>query len=299
MKTLYHILTFIFLLSVVNSTRGQDLKSYKLKGKVKSYHEIDYEVVNKFGEIKKGNKVSDNSGVDELKSFDIKGKETECINNIVYHSEKGVTIIQVKIILKRDSQSNIFEKSTYQSQDNSLYIEKFKFNEIGQVLEETTCDSDGTTTSLIQYIYDENGNCTGYNKNGGIFSKEIFLNGYKTERIEFYPQGNINYSSKYDPNGNMIESSNYKPDGSLIFTNTSKYDSDGNKVEYISRTFRTITKYDLNGNKIENITYYNDGSKEIVTNKYTFDKQGNWVKRIQLTNDVPKYWTERTIVYYQ
>ena len=45
MKTLYPILTLIFLISVINSTYGQDLKSYKLKGKVKSYRENTYGIV--------------------------------------------------------------------------------------------------------------------------------------------------------------------------------------------------------------------------------------------------------------
>lgn len=58
-------------------------------------------------------------------------------------------------------------------------------------------------------------------------------------------------------------------------------------------------KYDEKGNQIESNSYNSDGSLDSKwTYKYEFDKQGNWVKRIDFEDGIPKFLLEREYEYY-
>ena len=58
-------------------------------------------------------------------------------------------------------------------------------------------------------------------------------------------------------------------------------------------------KYDEKGNKIESNRYNSDGSLYIKwTYKYEFDKQGNWIKRIDFKDEIPEFILEREYEYY-
>ena len=111
------------------------------------------------------------------------------------------------------------------------------------------------------YQYDENGNMTEMN----IRSK------YGSLKNKFF--------YKYDENGNMTEEN--------------RYDSDG--IKYGKDTY----KYDEKGNKIEENMYNSDGSlRSKNTYKYEFDKQGNWIKKIEFKDGIPEYILERQYEYY-
>ena len=59
-------------------------------------------------------------------------------------------------------------------------------------------------------------------------------------------------------------------------------------------------KYDEKGNKIEENRYESDGSLDNKwTYKYEFDKQGNWIKRIDFENKIAKFILEREYEYYK
>lgn len=58
-------------------------------------------------------------------------------------------------------------------------------------------------------------------------------------------------------------------------------------------------KYDEKGNKIESNEYNSDGSLYSKwTYKYEFDKQGNWIKRIDFKDEIPEFILEREYEYY-
>ena len=84
---------------------------------------------------------------------------------------------------------------------------------------------------------------------------------------------------KYNEKGNQVESNRYNSDGSLIGKRTYKYDE--------------------KGNKIESNWYNSDGSLDSkTTRKYEFDKQGNWLMRIDSEDEIPNFILEREYEYY-
>ena len=110
---------------------------------------------------------------------------------------------------------------------------------------------------------------------------------------------------KYDEKGNNIENNWYNSDGSLDSKWTYKYDEKGNNIEenrynsdgslYSKWTY----KYDEKGNNIESNRYKSDGSLDSKwTYKYEFDKQGNWIKRIDFKDEIPEFILEREYEYY-
>ena len=291
MKTFYYSLITITLFSGVISTFGQELKHYNLKGKVKSFHQIDYDVVNSFGELKKGKKIVSNDfntlpQCDNLVTFNINGKET---GNIHFKTTGDVLR---KLISKRDIKGNVIEEIDL---DKSV---KYKYNEKGQIIEKTTYNSGGTIIP-IKFKYDDSGNWIGYNQNGSIDSKEIFNNGNKIEKIDYDSDGNITYYEKYDENGKIIESD--QPPNTNFYSR--KYDNTGHEIQHIWKMdgvdLRVTTEYDINGNEIE-IQYLNNirNFTSIDTYKYKLDTHGNWVRMILYEDGKPTTWTERTIEYY-
>src|SRR5690554_1197246 len=136
-----------------------------------------------------------------------------------------------------------------------------KYNEKGNQIETNWYNSDGSLNSKIIYKYDEKGNQieqNEYNSDGSLNSKIIY---------------------KYDEKGNQIEQNGYNSDGSLY-----------SKIIY---------KYDEKRNKIEENLYNSDGSLDRkLTSNYEYDKQGNWIKRIDYTDEIPKFILEREYEYY-
>jgi hypothetical protein len=103
----------------------------------------------------------------------------------------------------------------------------------------------------------------------------------------------------------MIEALFYSPDGEAGNKSTWKYDNRGNMIEALLYNSdgeagkKMIFKYDDRCNIIEETTYNSDGSiYEAWNYKYEFDKQGNWIKRIEYISIIPKYIVERGIEYY-
>lgn len=303
MKPLYPILIIIFLFLGVDSTFGQDHP----RGKVKSYRESEYEIIKTGGEFKKGKKlVTDhkdsiimyfddkgnrvgnyNTYYDIFTSFDINGNETK----ETYYNSDGS--IWKKKVIKRDSTGNIIEEINL---DKTI---KYKYNESGQVLEETTYYSNGTTGSVkYQYKYDKKTNCTiSTSKNTRI----TYKNGHKIEKTIY--SGDTRFEHQYDDNGKIIEDCMYVGKNILTSRLIYKYDDSGNEIECIDQSYYKgrgrVSKYDLNGNKIEEISEKKDGSKLTTTYENTSDIHGNWIKRIVYRNGEPIQWLERTIEYYE
>ena len=102
---------------------------------------------------------------------------------------------------------------------------------------------------------------------------------YKAEdRFGKLEKGSLNskYTYRYDEKGNKTEQTTYNPDGSL------------NKNTY---------KYSENGKLTEVNEYDSDGSLH-STSKYEYDNQGNWIKRIDFEDAIPKHILEREYEYY-
>jgi YD repeat-containing protein len=157
---------------------------------------------------------------------------------------------------------------------------KILYDKQGKKIENNQYNSDGSLFIRIKYIYDKNGNIVQerrFDDTGIEMSSNVY---------------------KYDELGSLIESNE------LDYSYKYKYDADGNiiqmKVENHNINLDEIYKYkyDKNQNVTEEICF-NNGGKIISTinYRYIFDKEKNWIKKIEYQNGKAKYVVERKIKY--
>jgi hypothetical protein len=147
-------------------------------------------------------------------------------------------------------------------------------------------------------------------KNDSIsFQKRIVKYDKKGNKIEEYERGEsiYTYIYKYDDNGRKIEENYYGADSALEHKSKYQYDEKGNVAEFDQYAvqegwslYKTSYKRNKKGNCIElNISSCNDTTATRHTFEYlTYDKKGNWLKRVQYLNGKPKVVIERQIKYY-
>ena len=196
---------------------------------------------------------------------------------------------------------------SYEAKDRFGNIEKGKFKRYDW-------ENDFYLDSDFQIKYDEKGNKDVLNIYSHIDRQVIAKYVYQYDEKGNMTEMNIRskYGSlknkffyKYDENGNMTEENRYDSDGIKYGKDTYKYDEKGNKIEENmynsdgSLRSKDTYKYDEKGNKIEENMYNSDGSlRSKYTYKYEFDKQGNWIKKIEFKDGIPEYILERQYEYY-
>lgn len=146
---------------------------------------------------------------------------------------------------------------------SSGWSDKFEYDSMGKLTQESYYDSYGSLTTRRGYVYNSFGDITEesrYNSNG--------RNNYRNT-----------YAYKYDSDGKMLEKYSYSSSGSLVSAQKYCYNLSGNLVEDWSYgsdgTLGTQRKYDSQGNLIEE---YIPGSEWYE--KYTFDSSG---KRLEFS----------------
>lgn len=209
----------------------------------------------------------------ELMVFDSKGNKTEH----TFYKEDGT--YDYKQIIKRDAVAKTKESGTDLPGSGKGI---FRYDDNGNELEEQQYKSDGSLISKYINTHDANGNLTmskGYKPDGSLLTTRKWKYDSKGNTIESDMGWGID-SYKYDGNGNRTEQLNYNPDGTLKLRYTFKYDDKGNKTEEFKYTATGVLK-DHN------------------TWTYEYDKQGNWIKRTQITSEnEPFSIEERAFVYY-
>ena len=185
--------------------------------------------------------------------------------------------------------------------------------------------SDSVVETRSDYYYDTHG-ILYYSWNLKIFKS--FHNFLKSRTIyEYDNHGNVidfvketfnhsgglqsryRYVKDYDTLGNLIKKEKYNSNEILEFRYTYEYDKNSKLISktHLSPEFdgqsKTIFKYDRKGNlTIDDRRYiYLKENRSIVkiTYKYTYDRYGNWIKRIKFIDHVPDLITERKIEYYE
>ncbi len=185
---------------------------------------------------------------------------------------------------KFTNNGNLIEVDSYELDGTILWKTIYKLDEKGRKIESNDYKSNGTLDWKTIYNLDDKGNLIHsiyYNSDGTLSGKTIY---------------------KVDNKGYLIESNYYNSDGTLRGKEIYKRDKRGNIIEKVSpRSImcRAIYKLDDKGNKLESDIYNSDGTLERKkTFKYTFDKENNWVKRIDYKNNIPTFILEREIEYY-
>lgn len=242
----------------------------KLNGKVKSYKDCYYSLHEVFGKIKKGARLNDSIFRDQHVSFDKNGN----IALAIEYNPNGT--VNSRFTGMGDYANNHIE-SIFVRFDTEMKIDKKPFilktvNYPSGELCELTYKNDTSGLPVEQTIFD-------------LMGRALFK-----------------ITIKRDEKGNALEY-NFS-DGNV---DQYKYDNDGNRVEWISRTasgHTTVTfyKHDLSGNIVDESINDNFKSSykyhyEHNTYKYAFDKQGNWVERTDYEHDIPQRIVIRTIEY--
>ena len=221
---LYILSLTIILFSSCSTDDGvkNDLNEMNLNGKVKSIREYSYEAVEKFGEISKGNRISEISGSDEYILFNDKGNNIE---RNIYNSDGN---LDKKWTYKYDDKGNKIEVNGYNSDgslDNKL---TFNYDDKGNSIEVNVYNSDGSLNEKRTYKYDDKGN-------------KIEENWYNSDSSLY-----MKWTYEYNDRGNMIEKNWYKSDGNLFSKTTYKheYDKKNNWIKRIEFE-KEIPKYIL------------------------------------------------------
>ena len=110
----------------------------------------------------------------------------------------------------------------------------------------------------------------------------------------------------YNLYGNLTEENLYNPMGRLEKKALMVYDLNGRLsalIEYADKSvmIKTIQyKYDIQNNITDEIWYDKDNNVlDHYTNKYTYDKNKNWTKKMAYRNEVPVIITERELTYFK
>lgn len=282
---------FIFMRNEVILMAKNNLSKLNLKGNVKSIKQTTRYAVGSFECI--------------LSIFDCKGNKIEvndCDASLNY-----------KHTSKYDSRGNEIESVTY-NPDGSLSLKyTYKYDNKGNQIEENFLGLDDIIHEKSIRKYDSKGNLTSgcrYDKDGRLLSKwtcKYDSEGY--EICEKWDGSEYSCSKRkatiYNNYGNWTERYFYDEDDNLSMFSTFKYDNKGNNIEMNLynpdgiHVFVSYTKYDKNGNEIEMTIYNPDGSLDsIITYKYKYDKMGNWIYKLENSNDKLLNTFEREIEYY-
>lgn len=114
-----------------------------------------------------------------------------------------------------------------------------------------------------------------------------------------------NYAYAHDEEGRISEQTLTAKDGKVLWRNTFRYDADGNLTELTtfdadgSITARTVTQHDGKGFPTSTETFGPDNTPDkLLTHTYeTFDKKGNWLRRINHRDGKVVSLIEREITY--
>ena len=228
------------------------------------------------------------------------------------------------------------EISVTKSNNNGsvLYQEINYYSLDGTLTKSTTSNNDGSSNKQIDCVYDLKGNeaiffngiptykvPTKRNKNGiateertfsaqgDILYKIFFDSNRRKTSAENYDYGDFEYriTYKYDDKGNLIEEKKINRFGIVIWKAQTLYDINNNPYEKEqfnwcgSHLSKERYKYDDKGNQIERKRL---SRNDIIVDKrtcvYYYDKTGNWIKRIVLSNNNNEHpdITERKIEYH-
>lgn len=281
-------------------TDKTDLAENNLKGRVKSVNEIEYEAVEKFGEVEKGKKTSR-----IYREYNAAGYETLFIHE---RFEDGETDKFVRTT--RYENNKLIEMK--EEDNGQVAVSRFKYNAQGAVESMDELDGKGRLKSRQK---------TKYNTDG----LAVEVNVYKGDGSEY-----LRVVSTYNAKKEKVKEETYTKEGGLITAYTFAYDSRGNQAEYTYIDYgrnqkkptaykyvfddkdrkveerhsiagldkKEVFEYDAQGNLIGSVDQYGAEEKKV----YTYDAQNNWTKCIT-TKKTPYLGTEyviqeRQVKYY-
>lgn len=334
-KIIVSLIMFSSILLSNDKWQIQKPQPLSFNGKVKYIKEISYDMITNFGDYSKD---SNSANIEKhqyfnkekiiTKEFDYNYKGEifyevnytyNIYNNLIeskWNDKEGVLIKLYAFTY--DSLQNLVEYKEYNS--DGILIEKFNYHydEFGKETERIKTRSGGhiDLREISKYsrkgylkekkLFSMYGNDVSaeekktyfYNRNGNV--KTIFdYNNVDEDREYISTITNLKYNSKEGISQKKINKSESK----VIY----KYDDNGNNYEiiysqennYSSEILqKQINKFDDYGNITEVKIYQNNILNRNILFEYTYDKENNWIKKIEYNNKIPIKVLEREIKYY-
>lgn len=187
-------------------------------------------------------------------------------DNVNYVNRSPMPCIgDIEIVRKTIREYTSYEGDIEESITTNIY----KFNQNGDILEETEYnDDEGLDFLVARYCYNYDSRCN------------------QIEQIFYKEDGSLGWRElcKYDTLGNIIEGVAYNSEGVQICKKSYQYDSRGNLIEkigYYDGGEKTKSmyayQYDSQGNIVEKTECDNNG-KQHSRDLYRFDSQGNMIE---------------------
>lgn len=299
----------------------------RLNGKILSYSESEYIIVDDLGAIESDRKIRNTPWIKHyIKNYDSKGnitRETEydsagrltydisyCYNemgNLVEKIEKDSKDIKYRETYLYGKNGVINEYHYYNSlvpQNN--YKRIYDYDYLGNLIEIKKYDFDGNKISQQNYEYDQKRNVIEEHDNGIRRTFKYDDKGNRIESLESIVGEETlleKVTRKYDDRGYLIGIIGLDMTG--LHQRFFSYDDQGNTIEmkYSDREsgVKSTFKYDEMRNLIEENFYRGlklDKLVEKVSYKYDYDNKGNWIMKIKFFDGKPKYYIERVYEYY-
>ena len=180
-----------------------------------------------------------------------------------------------------------YDKEYQESYDILSSIETYKYDEKGNLIEDSEYWRDSSLHYKRVYKYDENNNKIKVFKSIGEDSLRLVMsykyneNNEVIEEYNYFDDGRITYEVlKYNKNGKIEEQDLYE-DGELYRRFVNKFDTKGKRIEecVYGNNDTLIVKSAYEYNKFEKITAEYEG-RERLTKKadWKYDKKGNLVR---------------------
>ena len=309
------IIVFVLFISsahpLISLAQDNDLADQKIAGKVKALVEINYRVKKNHDK--------------QVELFN--GKNTDSYNEQGNKTTESIYkvdgTLDTRSVYTYSKNGLLVQEDGYNADGSYGFTNIYDYNEKNNLASVKLYDPYGNLFLRTGILYDDNGNETAEINYTEVLQddnkhkdkiKEMVLNkiiwtyddkGNITREQHFDGDtliiNELNYS--YDNNGNRIEQKNSESGMALKttyaynikgdITEEAQYDNAGYVTARITRT------YDEKGNQISE-NYY-DRDNTLLTHtvfQISYDKNNNWVRKVQLDNDRTSVITVRKIAYY-
>ncbi len=295
----------LFFLMIIKTAGAQtsipdkkDLEAMNRIRKVAFVEESKYSAKDKFGEVVKDTIVDRHFYTFELNKLKILRREylskdsIEKTTNIEFNENKDIAKVthkskykDVLMTFKYNKNKQPIEIKWLQSDTlKNLYV--FKYDTKNNVIEDGTYDHKGNFWKKTIYDYNENGDKI----------KETIYTGNIYEIFEYK-------TFEYSLDRKTTKTKYYSTSGNLYLFEENKRNNKEQLVEkiyhYSDGDVKHFYKYDENNNQIEESRKYKDGDISLIEKiNYTYDQNGNWIKKIIFDGHKPTTLIEREIKYY-
>lgn len=301
MKNKIVFVVFLSLLFSICSFGQNDWENLDIKDEVKSMKEIDYKVVELFGEVKK---------TDVLKGENLLFNESGYVTIRKSYGANGAPINQTSFVY--DENNSIVEQNISDKKGKLIGRITNEYNESSKRIFQSSYKFDGSLQSRASYDYIDHiqlKEIVTFDSNGDKKDLQVY-NYHKRKQtkevITINPKSQVRSNMmRYDKNDYLVESTVYDVMGEEKTNVILKYDDEGNMIE--SKFFNLeelVTKRKLKYNNLgflveEKVEYPLTDKKDLITYTYSFDNKENWIQMIKYVNSVPVNMKERTLVYFQ